>query len=118
MAHRGGMQGRKREAWAKWQELVAEQAGSGLSVAAFCRERRLTESQLFTWKRRLREAAVPSFVELQVVGAVAPACFSQPSVMPGRAIEIRLEGGRRVFVEPGFEAEHLRAVVEALDARV
>jgi hypothetical protein len=36
---------------------------------------------------------------------------------PGRAIEIRLAGGRSVMVEPGLDAAHLRAVVAALEAR-
>ena len=112
MAHLGGMQERRREAWAKWEELVAEQAGSGLSVAAFCRQRRLTESQFFTWKRRLRQAAAEPFVEVRVA---EPAVHFLPA--QSRAIEIRLESGRRVLVEPDFDAAHLRAVVEALEAQ-
>lgn len=101
------MRGRRREAWAKWQALIAEQVDSGLSVVAFCQERLLTESQFFAWKRRLRQAAAESFVEAKVVGAP----------VLNRAIEIRLEGGRRVLVEPGFDAAHLRAVVEALEGQ-
>jgi len=34
-----------------------------------------------------------------------------------RAIEIRLAGEVRVVVEPGFDADHLRAVLAALEAR-
>lgn len=65
------MRGRRRETWAKWEALVEEQAGSGLSVAAFCRERGVPAWQLFAWKRRLRPAAVESFVEVQVEGSGA-----------------------------------------------
>lgn len=98
--------------WAKWKELLAEQAGSGQSVAAFCLERGVPASQVYAWKRRLREAAVASFVEVQVVGSGA-----QPEPAQNGAIEIRLERGRRVFVEPGFAAHHLRAVLAALEGR-
>jgi hypothetical protein len=104
------MQERRREAWAKWRGLVSEQSASGQSVAAFCRERGLPASQFFAWKKRLRQAAAQPFVELQVVGAPA-----QPATAAGRAIEIRLVGGRQIFVEPGFEADHLRAVLAALE---
>ena len=106
------MRGRRLETCAKWEALVAEQAGSGLSVAAFCRERGVPASQLFAWKRRLRPAAVESFVEVQVVGSGA-----RRETAGNCAIEIRLESGRRVFVEPGFEAAHLRAVLAVLETR-
>lgn len=105
------MQERRQEARAKWRGLVTEQAGSGQSVAAFCRDRGLPVSQFFAWKKRLRQAAEP-FVEVQVVGAPA-----QPATAQSRAIEIRLADGCRIFVEPGFDAGHLRAVLAALEAR-
>jgi transposase-like protein len=108
------MQERKREVWAHWEELLAEQAISGLSVAAFCQEHRLTDSQFYSWKRRLRAAAAEPFVEVQVVSEEPTAQHRREQ---SQAIEIRLEGGRQVFVEPGFDAAHLRAVVEALEGQ-
>jgi hypothetical protein len=113
MDHCCGMRERRREAWAKWRGLVSEQGGSGQSVAAFCRERGLPASRFFAWKKRLSQAATGQFVELQVVGAPAQLTGAQ-----SRAIEIRFGGGCRVFVEPGFDADHLRAVVAALETRV
>jgi hypothetical protein len=103
------MEKRRREAWAKWRGLVAEQQGSGRSVAAFCRERGVCAPQFFAWKKRLRQAAREQFVAVQVVEEGAPA--------PPRVIEIRLGGGRSVMVEPGFEAAHLRAVLAVLEER-
>ena len=41
----------------------------------------------------------------------------QPTAAHSRAIEIRLGSGRSVFVEPGFEAAHLRAVLAVLETR-
>lgn len=112
MVHSWGMRQRKQEAWAKWRGLVAEQGASGRTVAAFCRDRGLPVSQFFAWKKRLRQAAAEPFVEVQVVGAPA-----QPATAQSRAIEIRLAGERRIFVEPGFDAGHLRALLAVLETR-
>ncbi len=108
------MRQRGREAWAKWRGLVSEQGRSGQSVAAFFRQRDLCTSQFFAWKKRLRHAAAGRFVEVQVVEAGRS---FQEVEAHSRAIEIRLGGKRSIFVEPGFDADHLRAVVTALEPR-
>jgi small ligand-binding sensory domain FIST len=107
------MQGRWREAYVKWRGLIAEQSGCGQSVAVFCRDRGLTTGQFFAWKQRLRRAAEEQFVEVQVERTAA----QETRTIRGSAIEVHLAEGRRIFVEPGFDAEHLRAVVAALETR-
>lgn len=82
-------------------------------MASFCRERGVPASQFFAWKQRLRHAAAGPFVEVQLARR-APA----QSPAQGRAIEVRLCGGHCILVEPGFDAEHLRAVVAAMEKRV
>jgi transposase-like protein len=117
----------KAETWSKWRGLVTEHRDSGKSVAAFCRERGLPVSQMFAWKRRLRDSSVadrsssvgcepgaPQFVALEVVPPIEAQC--PLSVRPGRAIEVRLEHGRSLMVEPGFDASHLRALLAVLEA--
>jgi transposase-like protein len=99
----------RREAWAKWRGLVDQHKRSGQTVAAFCRERGLCAPHFFAWKKKLTQATPRQFVAVQVVGAGAPT--------PSRALEVRLPGGRSVLVEPGFDAAHLRAVLEALEVR-
>ena len=106
------MQGRWREAYVKWRGLIAEQSGSGQSVAVFCRDRGLTTGQFFVWKKRLQQAATEQFVEVQVERPAAQGPKSHRGL-----IEVQLADGRRIFVEPGFDAAHLRAVVAALEAR-
>jgi hypothetical protein len=107
------MRERSDEMSAKWRALISEQSRCGQTVAAFCRERGIREWQFFAWKKRLKQAGAKQFVEVQVVGRPSvPTCSAS-----GPAIEIRLEGGRRVFVEPGFDAAHLRAVLAALERR-
>lgn len=133
------MRQRRREVWAKWTELVAEQGASGLGVTAFCRERGVPAAQLFAWRKRLRQAAAEQFVEVQVAGDASDCVLTRPRARhagterpagPGRtraraedaaiaprsrAIEIRLRE-RRIFVEPGFDADHLRAIVATLES--
>ena len=112
MAHRGDMQERRSEAWARWRRLLSRQSASGQSAAAFCRQYEVSQWQFYAWRKRLRQAGARSFVEVQLAAGAAPA--AAPAT---RAIEIRLAGEIRVWVEPGFDAEHLRAVVAALEAR-
>jgi transposase-like protein len=37
-----------------WRELVARQAQSGLSVAAFCQRESISPCSLYSWRKRLR----------------------------------------------------------------
>src|ERR1700675_2304774 len=106
------MRERGSEAEARWGGLVSEQTESGKSVAAFCREREVPASQMFAWKKRFREAAAAKFVEV----AVKPRLETTAAV-PARvsAIEVRLTGGRSLVVEPGFNANHLRALLAVLE---
>src|SRR5438045_5587307 len=99
----------KKQTWKKWGRLVSQQANSGQSVAAFCRERGLCAPHFFAWRKRLAQAVAQKFVEVKV--AAAPAAV--PSVVLNPAIEIRLKNHRSVLVRPGFDAEHLRAVLAA-----
>ena len=106
------MQEQRREVWAKWKGLIAEQAGSGQSAAAFCQERGLRVWQLYGWRKRLRQSSARQFLEVQVARTPGPSAAA-----PSRAIEICLSGGQRIRVEPGFDPNHLRSVVAALETR-
>ena len=101
-----------REVASKWSDLISEQSRSGQTVEAFCRERGLTTSQFYTWRKRLRGSAAQQFLEVQVARATA-----RPSPVNRGGIEIRLAEGHCVLVEAGFDPDHLRAVVAALEMR-
>ena|SRR6516164_7349215 len=101
-------QQRRKRAWAKWPKLISQQAKSGQSVAAFCRERGLCAPHFFQWKKRLSEAEAEKFVEIKVAPATR-----QPAA--SAAIEIRLRGDRSLMVGPGFDANHLQALVAVLE---
>jgi transposase-like protein len=102
----------KSELLTKWRALVSEQSQSGQTVAAFCRDRGIRDSQFYDWKKRIREGEAAKFVEVKVKG---PSEQRTPAPERYPAIEIRLNKGRSLFVEPGFDASHLRALLAVLE---
>jgi hypothetical protein len=76
-------------------------------------ERGVTSSQVFAWKKRLREAEKAQFVEVQIKPAEPPREIGIRQ--QAKAIEVRLCGGRSIAVEPGFDADHLRALLAVLE---
>ena len=68
---------------------------------------------MFSWKKRFREAESAKFVEV----AVNPALETASALATrGNAIEVRLQGGRSLVVEPGFNVDHLRALLTILES--
>ena len=97
-----------------WHSLVSEQQTSGQSVAAFCRTREVSEGLFYYWRKRLREAEAPGFVEVQV---------AKPQLRPQQSragltstIEVRLNNGRSLIVPPEFDASHLRALLAVVES--
>jgi len=84
-------------------------------VKAFCRDRGLRDSLFYDWKKRLRVGETAKFVEVKVVGSKEDA---RPASGHSPAIEIRLNKGRSLLVEPGFDANHLRALLTVLETEV
>jgi hypothetical protein len=95
----------------KWRDLISEQARSGGSVAAFCRERGLSAPRFYYWKKRVREAGTPQFVAVQVARAKPAAARAAGST----TIEVRLSNGRSLVVAPEFDASHLRALLAVVE---
>ena len=97
----------------KWRGVVSEQSQSGQTVAAFCRDRGIRDSQFYDWKKRVREGEAAKFVEVKVKEPSEP---RTPAPMRYPAIEVRLNKGRSLLVELGFDASHLRALLAVLEA--
>ena len=113
-----------------WADVVSEWRASGLSQKEFCQRRGISDRALNNWlyKSPYRERVAriltarsqedlvtepPRFVPVAVLGATM-AIYSQAAAA---AIEIVLPNGPRIAVAPGFDAETLRRVVAALEAR-
>jgi hypothetical protein len=90
----------------QWRTIIDNQATSGMSIAAYCREHHLTSSYYYTWRRKLRaeQSATGGFLEL----------------IPGKSVEaasgVRIGLGAKLAIEVtrGFDPYTLRAVVETL----
>jgi hypothetical protein len=96
-----GMKQHRAELLAKWRGLISEQSQSGQTVRAFCHDRGLRDSLFYDWKKRLREGETVKFVEVKVKD---PGEQLKPVPEHCPAIHIRLNKGRSLFVEPGFDA--------------
>jgi len=94
-----------------WRGVVDEQAVSGLSAAAFCRDHHLKLPQFYRWRSRLRSAeggsASNGFLEL------APSTVQQS----GSGIRIHLGNGLSIELERVFDPLTLRTAIEALCGR-
>jgi transposase len=106
-----------------WRGKVRDQAGSGLSVSAFCRREGFSPNSFYRWRRLLSEGdgsagatdrppALPLekvFVPVSIVGH-APARVSDAS------IELILRSGVLLRVRPGFDAATLIRLIGLLDS--
>ena len=86
--------------------LLEEQRDSGLSIAAFARERDVPAWKLYeASRRRPRQQAMASLIEVQV--ASGDDVFTQP-------LELVLDDRFVVRIPRGFDADSLARVVEVL----
>ncbi|MAE69202.1 MAG: IS66 family insertion sequence hypothetical protein, partial [Gemmatimonadetes bacterium] len=83
----------------RWQQLLAEQAKSGLSIGAFCEREGLRPATFAQWKRRLRGGAESprcapgqenSWLELSSAGSRAPAGDWEIELDLGNGMRLRL----------------------------
>lgn len=106
---------KRQDEAARWREVFRRQAGSGLSVAAFCRRSQIPQASFYFWRRKLREAEC--FTEVRVVSEPArgPGIIAPPRPRPDEALELVLSLGRRIVVRAGFDPATLRALIDALE---
>jgi hypothetical protein len=98
------------ERTAHWRGLVDEQAQSGMSAAAFCRDHHLKLAQFYRWRRRLRYEQDNDIASgfLQLI----------PSSKQGSSgIRIHLGNGLSIELERVFDPHTLRTAIEALYGR-
>jgi hypothetical protein len=76
-----------------WERTISEAARSGMSIRAFCRQRRLRESQFYWWRPKL-SASGQSRTTTKAGGHGKPASFAlvsdeagETDATSGRALE-------------------------------
>jgi len=118
-----------REAF--WREKIAEQAGSGLNVSAYCRREGLSANSFYGWRRALHSScdAGPGprvggqsrpgggggvFAPLVVTGPEGGGIGVAAAGERESGLEVVLPDGLVLRVRPGFDAATLLRLVAAL----
>jgi len=93
-----------------WNDIIENQATSGVSIAAYCRSAGIKTSLFYAWRRRFKESShqqstcTGGFLQL-IPGKLADAASG---------INVRLGAKLSIEVEKGFDPFTLRIVVETL----
>jgi transposase-like protein len=90
-----------------WRARIAEQEGSGLPVARFCKDQGISEQSFYVWRKRLRNEGPVRFALVETgPGQQQPDATS--------ALELILPGGERLRIGAAVNPNALRTVLEAL----
>jgi transposase len=112
---------RRRWSWADKQQIVDETLMPGASISAVARRYGLHPSQVFAWRKAVREG------DIEEAGAGALDCVFAPVVLTGGSrvppsgaithgrMEIVLVNGRRIVVDAGVDAAALGRIVNVLE---
>ena len=107
-----------------WRAALRRQPTSGLSVRAFCRREKLTESNFYAWRRTIAQRDQERAASVGR-GGKANRPKSRPAFLPvavcGRpeheaAIVLERAGGLRLRFAESISADRVAAIVHALEA--
>jgi hypothetical protein len=93
-----------------WRPIIEGQRSSGLTVAAYCRDRGISQGSFYTWKRRLSSPAKSNRLPASAFVEVSP-----PQGEVAGAIEIGLRGQRHLVARRGFDRELLIELIHTLE---
>jgi len=105
----------------RWRQILRDWKASGKSRNQFCRECALSTNTFDYWRREIaqRDAErrpAPTPTSPPVKSPPAPAAFIPVRIVAIEPLEIRLADGRCIAVPSGFDPNHLRAVLDVLEA--
>jgi transposase len=114
---------RRRWSWTDKQQIVDETLRPGASISAVARRYGLHPSQVFAWRKAVREGDIA-----EPAGSRAFDCGFAPVVVSGSRlppfgavdssrIEIVLLSGRRIVVDASVDATALDRVINVLERR-
>jgi len=110
--------GRNEERWHYWRRILEEHRSSGLSIAAFCRERKLSQASFYSWRHKI--ASTPTENRVADGGSDAPSSSRPlfvsvplPDAVPSVGhFEVQLPNGIRVSVPPQFDGATLTRLLQ------
>jgi hypothetical protein len=91
----------------EWDERIAAQQHSGISVKQFCKEQGLTEYSFYAWRKRLQESGPVRF-------ALVERTAGRQQRTAESALELVLATGERLRIGPGVDIATLRTVLDVL----
>jgi len=113
---------RRRWSWTDKQQIVDETLMPGTSISAVARRYGLHPSQVFAWRKAVREG------DIEEVGSGLLDCMFAPVVLTGGSrvsppsgaigcgrMEIVLISGRRIVVDASVDAAALGRIVNVLE---
>lgn len=95
----------------EWRQIIDGQQSSGLTVAAYCLDRGITQGSFYTWKRRLRSPAKPNRSPKPAFVEVTP-----PRAATAGTIEVCLRGERHLLARRGFDRNLLIELIRVLES--
>ncbi len=97
-----------------WRGVIQDQKSSGLSISAFCRERKVPAASFFNWRRKLAARECP--VEHKGVAAtfVAVELPPSPAAASRSGCEVVLPNGCRIIVPIQCDAVWLGEILRTL----
>lgn len=98
-----------------WQQVLARQQASGLSIQRFCQRERLAAATFFQWKRRLRREGSPPAPAEAVGFAPVRIVAESAGDRPAGTIEIVLAGQRRIRLSGRVDQATLADVLAVLE---
>ena len=79
-----------------WRRLIGGQAGSGLSIRAWCRKHAVQEASFYWWRRRLAEdeavRLAPAFVPVRLAENSATHAEPEIEIFLAREPRVRVRG--------------------------
>ncbi|MEJ2726881.1 MAG: hypothetical protein P8175_20055 [Deltaproteobacteria bacterium] len=90
-----------------WQRRVQEQAQSGMSAAAFCKDHQINLQRFYSWRRRFMVQS-----DAQTTGGFLELVPS--SKVHGSGIRIRLDERLSIELDRGFDPSSLRNAIDVL----
>jgi hypothetical protein len=102
--------GADRGKLAAWRRRLAQQAASGLTVAAFCRRERVSVSLWKYWQRKI-EREKPVVSGMPPVRPAMP--FAAVEIIPRRSVFLRFPGGATMEI-PDDRIDLVRLAIDRM----
>lgn len=100
-----------------WHQTLKQQAESGQSVRAFCRDRQLTEAAFYFWRRELKQRKADKKPDAKGGALFVPVVAQGVTKTTAPTIEMTLPSGS-VLRWPGADATVTAELIAALEARL